>query len=104
MLAVTNIGCCVGPQNKIGHPVRRYEQLMRVPALRAYGMQIGSKTCVVVFLGLPFEIVDIVLTLSRHIDVLYEILSVLCCFGFFVKYLTVVVREREREGEREKTH
>ena len=35
VLAVANTGSCMGPQNKIGHPVRRYRQLMQVPVLSA---------------------------------------------------------------------
>ena len=35
VLAVANTGSCMGPQNKIGHPVRRYRQLMQVPVLTA---------------------------------------------------------------------
>ena len=52
MLAVANAGSCVGPQNKIGHPAYRYRQLMEVPVLSSRGIYRGSKTRVVVFLGL----------------------------------------------------
>ena len=38
VLAVANTGSCVGPHNKIGHPARRYRQLMQVPVLSARGM------------------------------------------------------------------
>ena len=48
MLAVANAGSCVGRQNKIGHPARCHGRLMQVPVLRAHGIQIGSKTCVIV--------------------------------------------------------
>ena len=35
---MANIGSCVGPQNKIGHPARRHRQVMQVPALSARGI------------------------------------------------------------------
>ena len=56
---MTNIGSCVGPQNKIGHPDHRYRRLIQVPVLSAGGIQIGSNTCAIVFPGLRSEIVDI---------------------------------------------
>ena len=37
VLAVTNTGSCVGPQNKIGHPAHRDRPLMQVPVLSACG-------------------------------------------------------------------
>ena len=33
MLAAANTGSCVDPQNKIGHPARRYTQLIGLSAL-----------------------------------------------------------------------
>ena len=53
VLAVANIGSCVGPQNKIGHPAHRHRQVKQVPVLSARGIKIGSKTCVI--MGLWFE-------------------------------------------------
>ena len=44
VLAVTNTGCCVGPQNKIGHPAPRFRQSMQAPMLSARGVLICSKT------------------------------------------------------------
>ena len=38
VLAVTNTGSCVGPQNKIGHPAHHQRQLMQVPVLSAHGV------------------------------------------------------------------
>ena len=38
VLAVANIGSCVGPQNKIAYPAHRYRQLMQVPVLSAHGI------------------------------------------------------------------
>ena len=38
VLAGANTGSCVGPQNKIGPPARRYRQLMQVPGLSARGI------------------------------------------------------------------
>ena len=50
VLAVANIGSCVGPKTKIGHPAHRYRQLMQVPMLTARGISIGNyKPCVAVF-------------------------------------------------------
>ena len=62
MLAVanSNTGSCVGPRNKIGLLAHPYRQLMQVPVLSAGRILIGSKTCVIVFLGLHSEIVDII--------------------------------------------
>ena len=52
-LVVANTGSCVDPQTKIGHPAG-----CRFPMLSARGIEIGSKTCVIVFLGLRSETVD----------------------------------------------
>ena len=52
----------MGSQNEIGHPARRHRQLMQVPELSAHGIELGSKTCVTVFLGWHFEIVDMTFT------------------------------------------
>ena len=52
-------GSCVGPQNKICHPAHRYRRLMQVPVLSAHG-KIGPKTCVIVFVGLPSKIMDMI--------------------------------------------
>ena len=60
VLAVANTCSCVGPQNKIGHPAYRYRQLKPVPVLSARGISRGSKTCVIVFVGLCSEIMDII--------------------------------------------
>ena len=60
VLALASTGSCVGPQNEEGHPARHYRQLMRVPVLSASGISAGSKTCVIVVLGLRFKIVDII--------------------------------------------
>ena len=77
MLAVANTGSCVGPQNKIGHPARRYTQLIQVPMLVFHGISLhtidsGSrvgyprnidrlqKTCVIVFPGWHFHTVGII--------------------------------------------
>ena len=60
VLAVANTSSCVDPQNKIGHPAYRYRQLVQVPVLSACGILIGSKTCVIVFMGLYSEIVAII--------------------------------------------
>ena len=38
VLAVVNTGSSVGPQEKKGHPVYRYGQLMQVPVLSARGI------------------------------------------------------------------
>ena len=46
---MANIGLCVGPGNKIGHPACRYRQLMQIPMLCARGIEIGSKTRVIIF-------------------------------------------------------
>ena len=57
MLAVVNTGSCGGPQNKRGHPAHRYRQLMQVPVFSDRGIQIGSRTCVIVCLlsGFAFQ-------------------------------------------------
>ena len=52
VLDVANTGSCVDPQTKIGHPAG-----CRFPMLSARGIEIGSKTCVIVFLGLRSKIV-----------------------------------------------
>ena len=56
-----NTRSCVGPQNEISHPDQHYRQLMQVPVLSARGIQIGSKICVIVFLGLCSENVNTIL-------------------------------------------
>ena len=58
MLAVANTSSCVGPQNKIGHSAHCYKQLMQVPGLSVRGIQIGSKACAIVSVGLCSEMVD----------------------------------------------
>ena len=60
LLAVANTCSCVGQQNKTGHPAYRYRQLMQVPVLSARGIEIGYKTCVIVFLSLGSEVVDMI--------------------------------------------
>ena len=59
VLAVANNGSRVGWQNKIGHPAHCYGQLMQVLMLSARGKHMVSKACVIVFLGLCSEPVDI---------------------------------------------
>ena len=61
VLAVANNGSCLGPQNEIGHPAHRYRQLMQVPMLSIWGIIIGSKTDVTVFLASSCEILSILL-------------------------------------------
>ena len=57
VLAVASTGSRVGPQNKFDHPAQRYRQLLiQVPVLSARGIQIGSKTCFIVFVGLRSEV------------------------------------------------
>ena len=62
VLAVANTGCCVDPQNRIGHPAHCYRQLIQAAVLRAHGIQISSKTCVCGggYLGWCSKIVDII--------------------------------------------
>ena len=60
VLDMASTGSSVGPQNKTGHPANCYRQLMQVPMFRSCGIKIGSKTCVIVSLGLHSEIVDII--------------------------------------------
>ena len=55
MLADANNSSRVGPQNKLGHPARRYTQLTQIPVLSARGIEIGSKAYVTVFLGWHFS-------------------------------------------------
>ena len=50
-----NTGSCMGPQTKIGKHALRHRQLLQVSVLSARGIYIGSKTCVIVFLGLRSE-------------------------------------------------
>ena len=78
MLAVANTNSCVGLQNKIGHHAHCYGQLMQVPVLSACRIYIGSKICVIVFLGLCFKIVDIILTLQERLmcSMKYEVFCV----------------------------
>ena len=38
VLAVTDTGYCVGPQNKVGHPADLHRRLMQVLVLSARGM------------------------------------------------------------------
>ena len=59
MLAVANIGSCVGPPYKIDHPAHCYRQFMQVPALRARGIYLAPKR-VIVSLGLHPKLVDII--------------------------------------------
>ena len=56
VLAVANTGSSVGLQNKIGHLAGR----MQVPLLSVREIFIGSKTCVIIFVGLCSEIVGII--------------------------------------------
>ena len=55
MSVVTNTDFCVGPQNKISNPSRRYRQLMKVPVLSSRGILIGSETCVIMLLAVVVE-------------------------------------------------
>ena len=55
MSVVTNTDFCVGPQNKISNPSRRYRQLMQVPVLSSRGISIGSETCVIMLLAVVVE-------------------------------------------------
>ena len=48
LLIVANTGFCVYPQNKTGHPAHYYRQWRQVPVLSARGIQIYSKTCILV--------------------------------------------------------
>ena len=59
VLAVANTGSCVGPQNKISHPVHHFRQLVQVPVLCASGI-LGSNIYVIVLLGLRSKIVDMI--------------------------------------------
>ena len=60
-LVVTSTGSCVGPQNEIGHPAQRCRQSMQVPVWSECPRNIKlQKTCVIVFLGLYSETVDII--------------------------------------------
>ena len=70
MSTVANTGSCVGPQNKMGHPARRYTQLIQVPVLGFRGIKMGSKTRVIVFLGSHFQIVSIILILREKLVIL----------------------------------
>ena len=70
MLAVVNAGSCVGPQNKMGQPARRYTQLIQVPVLGFRGIKMGSKTRAIVFLGSHFQIVSIILILREKLVIL----------------------------------
>ena len=73
VLAVANTCSCVGLQNKLGHPAHHYRHLMQVPVLSARGIWIGSETCVIVFLGLRFKIVDVVrVVVFRKRDLRYH--------------------------------
>ena len=60
LLAVASTDSCVGPQNEIGHPAHCYRHLMQVSMLSACRIWIGSKKCIIVFLGPCSEIVDII--------------------------------------------
>ena len=60
MLAVANTCSFVGPQKKKDDTAHCYRQWMQVPVLSAHGIQIGSTTCVIVFLGLHSKIVDMI--------------------------------------------
>ena len=72
VLDVANTGSSVGLLNMIGHPAHCYRQLMQVPVLRARGIQIGSKTCVIVFLGLCSEIVKMIWVVVWEKDLCYN--------------------------------
>ena len=50
---MANSGSCVGPQNKIGHLAP-----CRFPRWVPVEHKTGSKSCLIVFLGLRYEIVD----------------------------------------------
>ena len=81
MLAVANTGCCLSQQNKIGHPARCYRQVMQVPVRSARGILIGSKTCVIVFLGCHFESVSVILTVRERL--VYFIKYEVCCVALY---------------------
>ena len=76
MLALASTGSCVGPQNETGHPADRYRQLVQVPLFMS-ARGIGSKICVIVFLGWHFDIVGIIMTFRERLvrSVIYEV----CC-------------------------
>ena len=96
----SNIGSCVGPQDKIGHVVRRIRQLTQVSILN-FGRNVNrlQNMCSCVS-TLAFWYCEY--NISREIGVFYEIWSVFCCVDFFVKYVTeLCVWERERDRERE---
>ena len=38
VLAMANVGSCVGPKNKLGHAVNRQRQLMQVTVMSARGI------------------------------------------------------------------
>ena len=65
--AEANIGSCVDPQKKIGHPSRRYTQLIQVPELGFRGIYVGIKTRVSAFMGWYFKIVSIILILREKL-------------------------------------
>ena len=75
-------------QTKIGQTARRYRRLMQVLVLSARGIEIGSKTCVLVFPGWHFEIVSTVL-IFRDSLVCFIKYSMLCCIDFFVKCFNI---------------
>ena len=93
-MAVDKTGSHVGPQNKTGHPAHSYTQLMQVPVLCARGIEIGSKTCGIVFLGLRSDIVDI--TLSSRERLVCSLKYQVCCVNFVCEIFDgVVVLEKE---------
>ena len=67
----------MGSQNKIRQPARRSRLLMQVSVLSARGIQMGSKTGVVVFPGWHFKMESVVLTFREKLvcSIKYEV----CC-------------------------
>ena len=94
VLAVANVGSCVGLQNEIGHPARCHQRLMSVPVLGAHGIKIGSKTCLTYEYGEfssrcffhRFEMLARKQLWTIVDRLIYLIKHEVCCIGFCVKY------------------
>ena len=79
VLAMTNIGSCVGPQNKISHPACHSRWLMQVFVLSSRGIWNSLQNiCPIVFPGWHFEIVNMGLTFRGRLvcSVKYEVCRV----------------------------
>ena len=91
---------CVGPQDKVGHPVPHHRRMMQVPVLNAHGIWIGSITCVDVHYSRKILVVyRIHRFLSEGNELcagLYYRLKIVCWINVCVKYFEIVKKQQQQ--------